>query len=852
MESRQSSTESNVTMQSVGTTGTSSDSATDVELLENSFGTVDLDSLAHHHHQSKGGGLKDAGTADGGATASLVLAAGNKRLGSYQLMETIGKGTFALVKLGYHTVLKTRVAIKIMDKDLIGDNNLIKVYREIEAMKCLRHPYIIRLYEVIETASQVCLVMEFASKGEVFDYITRVKHLPETEAREIFWQTVCAVSYCHHRRIAHRDLKAENLLLDYRGCVKLVDFGFCNVMQPNELLNTHCGSPQYASPELFKGEAYDGIKVDVWSLGVILYVLVCGSFPFCGEHLGTIKASVMRGLVRFPFYLSHSCESLIRWMLNSDPVKRCSIEQVCCSPWMRSSPNWPAYAELMQHYASTKPAAAAPEAEELDPAVLSLLSDNFGYDASQVAEAVQRGHYNSLGAAYRIAVDKLERRDAQAAATTTAVTDAELSQLEFYRRTQLNLRRHTLSAVGASATAPMMMMMMDDDYESSDLVEEPAEAAATATAAAVESRPDPAWLNNLPQLNLLANLPPNLHQPIACFTVKDPNLLAPPDYMVQTAPQFPRRASDGAARRGGISDGASRGNSCPEDSAYLSQRGSPGLASPSCSVAASGAVAAPGAPVGASVIPASSTSSSTSSHPHSPPSKIRSASSSPKSAAPSSRRRLSASTAGGGSSAGPFRRHGSYKERGSCATRSGAVDKLHYTSHVGGGCLVGGGCGVGSSSGVSAASVGTGSRRRSEGSPGLLFHLSRGGSAFLHEFARSESPSSQQRQQQQQQVSHSPPPPPPPLIMQQQSLPPLPRPRHPTHSESEEEDLAAIESLNAKLRAGSLTSSSAQQQQQNPLSPAIALTDETGQVINIISGSAFNFSAATASTGDAD
>uniref|UniRef100_A0A1I8HN43 Protein kinase domain-containing protein n=1 Tax=Macrostomum lignano TaxID=282301 RepID=A0A1I8HN43_9PLAT len=274
------------------------------------------------------------------------------------------------------------VAIKIMDKDLIGDKNLIKVYREIEAMKCLRHPYIIRLYEVIETASQVCLVMEFASKGEVFDYITRVKHLPETEAREIFWQTVCAVSYCHHRRIAHRDLKAENLLLDYRGCVKLVDFGFCNVMQPNELLNTHCGSPQYASPELFKGEAYDGIKVDVWSLGVILYVLVCGSFPFCGEHLGTIKASVMRGLVRFPFYLSHSCESLIRWMLNSDPVKRCSIEQVCCSPWMRSSPNWPAYAELMQHYASTKPAAAAPEAEELDPAVLSLLSDNFGYDAS--------------------------------------------------------------------------------------------------------------------------------------------------------------------------------------------------------------------------------------------------------------------------------------------------------------------------------------------------------------------------------------------------------------------------------------------------------------------------------------
>ncbi|VDN27470.1 unnamed protein product [Dibothriocephalus latus] len=136
----------------------------------------------------------------------------------------------------------------------------------------------------------------------------------------MFWQVVCAIDYCHKSGIVHRDLKAENLLIDADFKIKVADFGFSNFFHADQLLTTHCGSPQYAAPELFKGEPYDGPLVDVWSLGVILYILVCGSFPFPGESLGDIRSQVLRGLVRFPFFLSTACEQVIRGMLQVDPV----------------------------------------------------------------------------------------------------------------------------------------------------------------------------------------------------------------------------------------------------------------------------------------------------------------------------------------------------------------------------------------------------------------------------------------------------------------------------------------------------------------------------------------------------
>ncbi|VDP49081.1 unnamed protein product [Schistosoma mattheei] len=281
---------------------------------------------------------------------NTVQPNGPQRIGPYYLGSTLGRGNFAVVKLGKHSQLSVKVAIKIMNKDLIGSKNLGKVSRELEAMKRCQHPHIIRLYHVMETESNIFMVTEYASKGEVFDHISLSHAFTEKEARELFWQIVCAIEFCHASGIVHRDLKAENLLLDADFKIKVADFGFCNFFQNDQLLSTHCGSPQYAAPELFKGEPYDGTLADVWSLGVILYILVCGSFPFPGESLGDIRTQVLRGLVRFPFYLSTSCEQVIRCMLQVDPNRRFKLKQVTTTAWMQESPNVEHYKSLMDKY----------------------------------------------------------------------------------------------------------------------------------------------------------------------------------------------------------------------------------------------------------------------------------------------------------------------------------------------------------------------------------------------------------------------------------------------------------------------------------------------------------------------
>ncbi|VDO14804.1 unnamed protein product [Rodentolepis nana] len=159
-------------------------------------------------------------------------------VGPYRMERLLGRGNFAVVKLATHTQLNVPVAVKIINKELVGGQNLAKMARELEAMKmCYRHPNVVRFFAHAFT---------------------------EKEARELFWQVVCAIDYCHKLGVVHRDLKAENLLIDADFKIKVADFGFCNFFTPNNLLTTHCGSPQYAAPELFKGESYDGPLVDVW------------------------------------------------------------------------------------------------------------------------------------------------------------------------------------------------------------------------------------------------------------------------------------------------------------------------------------------------------------------------------------------------------------------------------------------------------------------------------------------------------------------------------------------------------------------------------------------------------------
>uniref|UniRef100_A0A8C7DCT7 non-specific serine/threonine protein kinase n=1 Tax=Oncorhynchus kisutch TaxID=8019 RepID=A0A8C7DCT7_ONCKI len=261
-------------------------------------------------------------------------------IGNYRLLKTIGKGNFAKVKLARHILTGREVAVKIIDKTQLNPTSLQKLTGCVVLIGCLHSSTIsllfspVKLFEVIETEKTLYLIMEYASGGEVFDYLVAHGRMKEKEARAKFRQIVSAVQYCHQKRIVHRDLKAENLLLDADMNIKIADFGFSNEFTLGSKLDTFCGSPPYAAPELFQGKKYDGPEVDVWSLGVILYTLVSGSLPFDGQNLKELRERVLRGKYRIPFYMSTDCENLLKKLLVLNPGKRSSLEQIMRDRWM--------------------------------------------------------------------------------------------------------------------------------------------------------------------------------------------------------------------------------------------------------------------------------------------------------------------------------------------------------------------------------------------------------------------------------------------------------------------------------------------------------------------------------------
>ncbi|XP_050674787.1 MAP/microtubule affinity-regulating kinase 3-like isoform X3 [Leptidea sinapis] len=282
---------------------------------------------------SAGGGAQSGGSA---RVSSRSRTSEEPHIGKYKLLKTIGKGNFAKVKLAKHVPTGKEVAIKIIDKTQLNPGSLQKLFREVRIMKMLDHPNIVKLFQVIETEKTLYLVMEYASGGEVFDYLVLHGRMKEKEARAKFRQIVSAVQYCHQKRIIHRDLKAENLLLDGEMNIKIADFGFSNEFTPGAKLDTFCGSPPYAAPELFQGKKYDGPEVDVWSLGVILYTLVSGSLPFDGSTLRELRERVLRGKYRIPFYMSTDCENLLKKFLVLNPAKRASLESIMRDKWMNT------------------------------------------------------------------------------------------------------------------------------------------------------------------------------------------------------------------------------------------------------------------------------------------------------------------------------------------------------------------------------------------------------------------------------------------------------------------------------------------------------------------------------------
>ncbi|XP_062858306.1 MAP/microtubule affinity-regulating kinase 3 isoform X1 [Trichomycterus rosablanca] len=309
-------------------------------------------------------------------------------IGNYRLLKTIGKGNFAKVKLARHILTGREVAIKIIDKTQLNPTSLQKLFREVRIMKILNHPNIVKLFEVIETEKTLYLVMEYASGGEVFDYLVAHGRMKEKEARAKFRQIVSAVQYCHQKHIVHRDLKAENLLLDADMNIKIADFGFSNEFTLSNKLDTFCGSPPYAAPELFQGKKYDGPEVDVWSLGVILYTLVSGSLPFDGQNLKELRERVLRGKYRIPFYMSTDCENLLKRFLVLNPIKRGTLEQIMKDRWINAGFDDDDLKPFVE-----------PELDISDQKRIDIMV-GMGYSREEIHESLTRMKYDEITATY--------------------------------------------------------------------------------------------------------------------------------------------------------------------------------------------------------------------------------------------------------------------------------------------------------------------------------------------------------------------------------------------------------------------------------------------------------------------
>ncbi|XP_024370886.1 SNF1-related protein kinase catalytic subunit alpha KIN11 isoform X1 [Physcomitrium patens] len=314
---------------------------------------------------------------------------------NYRLGKTMGFGAFSKVKSATHVLTGQKVAIKIINKEKMKDME-DKVRRELKIMQMVTHPHIVRLYEIIETRSDIYVVMEYVESGDLFDFIVLHGRLHEDDARHFFQQIIAGVEYCHKNKVVHRDLKPENLLLHAkRRSVKIADFGLSNIMRDGHFLRTSCGSPNYAAPEVIQRKYYAGPEVDVWSCGVILYAMLCGILPFDDENITSLYQKITDGIYTLPSHLSSQARDLITKILNTDPLTRITIPEIRCHPWFQL--HLPRYLALgTPHYIQNL--------KFIDEDVSSLV-EKIGFDKKWLVDCLQRQEQTKATVTYYLILD---------------------------------------------------------------------------------------------------------------------------------------------------------------------------------------------------------------------------------------------------------------------------------------------------------------------------------------------------------------------------------------------------------------------------------------------------------------
>ncbi|SMQ46913.1 unnamed protein product [Zymoseptoria tritici ST99CH_3D1] len=363
--------------------------------------------------------------------------------GHWELGKTVGAGSMGKVKLARNKETGEQVAVKIVprgateaehrtpqERERAEHSKEIRTAREAAIVTLVDHPYICGMRDVLRTNYHWYMLFEYVNGGQMLDYIISHGRLKEKQARKFGRQIASALDYCHRNSIVHRDLKIENILISKTGDIKIIDFGLSNLFSPRNTLKTFCGSLYFAAPELLQAKQYTGPEVDVWSFGIVLYVLVCGKVPFDDQSMPQLHAKIKKGVVEYPPWLSFECRTLIARMLTTNPNDRATLQEIMTHPWMVKGFNGPPETYLPQRKPLQLP---------LDAAVIDKMTGfDFG-DAETITSQLTKVLESED---YQRAIRLSERRSVM----QPQDTDQKRGVFNFYKRRSSATSRDTLNA----------------------------------------------------------------------------------------------------------------------------------------------------------------------------------------------------------------------------------------------------------------------------------------------------------------------------------------------------------------------------------------------------------------------
>eukprot|EP00439_Symbiodinium_sp_Y106_P081627 s980_g20.t1 len=354
--------------------------------------------------------------------SSNLLSQGQSSTNSmdcYAVGRLLGRGAFGKVNVAVHKLTEELSAMKQCDRRRLAEvGNRKCLQQEVTIMKRLTgHANIIQLFEVVETPSQIVLVMEFANGGDLLRYVRTQRRLQEPSVKDLFKQLMDGLAHVHDMCVVHRDIKLENLLLDPYGCVKIADFGVAVVAQPGRQLHEHCGTPSYIAPEILLEAGYEGFPADVWSSGVSLYAMLCGRLPFKGKSMPDLKRSILRGQYHLPDHLSPSSVSLVNTMLMLEPRSRPRVGAVLAHDFLQG-----VHTRANQIYGGLlcpkPPEDGKPEGRadlqqtQASYAVLQKVNE-LGIPPVQVEESLVQGKFDQTTATFHLVAQQFVRKKAQ-------------------------------------------------------------------------------------------------------------------------------------------------------------------------------------------------------------------------------------------------------------------------------------------------------------------------------------------------------------------------------------------------------------------------------------------------------